>query len=89
MAAKYKKNLIDLSSKTVSIYATPKISTAFNIITADMNLVQGVKLVQVLEAMYEQGKKDGARSAFEAIGGKIKEAEKAIPHRNPGKPKKK
>ncbi len=89
MTTRYKKNLIDVGSRTIAVYASPKISTALDIVTAEMSLIQGVKLVQVLEAMYEQGKKDGARSAFEVLHGKIKEAEKAVPHNNPGRPKKK
>lgn len=89
MTARYKKNVIDLGDKKVAVYATPKISTALDIVTEDMTLIQGVKFVQLLEAMYEQGKKDGARTAFDALEGKIKEAQKIVPHRNPGKPKKK
>jgi hypothetical protein len=89
MAAKYKKNLIPMGGETVAVYATPKISSAFAGVTEDMTVYQGVKLVQILEAIYEQGKKDGARLAFEKLGEKIKEAEKLVPHRNPGKPKKK
>lgn len=88
MSDRYKKNLIELSDKkTVAVYATRKISTALETVTEDLTLYQGVKLVQLLEAMYEQGKKDGAKTAFDALNEKIKEAEKAIPHRNPGKPK--
>jgi hypothetical protein len=87
MAGKYKKNLIEIGDKKVAVYATPKLSTALEAITEDMTLYEGVKLQQILEAMYEQGKKDGARSVFDAIHDKMKEAEKAIPHRNPGKPK--
>ena len=88
MAAKYKKNLIPLRSQTVTVSASPKVSAAFNAVAADMNLFQGVKLGQLLEAVYEQGKKDGARTAFEVLSAKVKEAEKLVPHRSPGKPKK-
>jgi hypothetical protein len=87
MAAKYKKNLIPMKGKTVAVYATPKISSAFAAVTEEMTVYQGVKLVQILEAVYEQGKKDGARLAFEKLGEKIKEAEKLVPHHNPGQPK--
>jgi hypothetical protein len=90
MAGKYKKNIIDLGGdKQVAVYATAGVSHALEVVTEDMTLYQGGKLLKVLEAMYEQGKKDGARAVFDQMHGKLKEAEKAIPHRNPGKPKKK
>lgn len=87
MAGKYVKNLIPLKKKVVAVYASPRVSAAFHAVTADMNLYQGVKLRQLLEAVYDQGRKDGARGAFEATAAKMKEAEALVPHRNPGKPK--
>ena len=39
-------------------------------------------------AQEDQGKKDGAAEAFEAIGRGVKRAEEAVPHKNPGRPKK-
>ncbi len=87
MTARYQKNLIPLGDKDIEVYATPKISAAFELVTEDMNLIKGVKLAQVLEAVYEQGKKDGARSAFDALSAGMEAAQKAIPHKNPGKPK--
>lgn len=83
------KNVIPLGAQEVAVYATPRVSKALEEITEDMTLYHGVRLAQVLEAMYEQGKKDGARDAFTELDDKLKEVKKAIPHRNPGKPKKK
>jgi len=37
-----------------------------------------------VDALYQQGKKDGARDVFEAVDG----MKKTIKHRNPGQPKK-
>lgn len=89
MAAKYKKNLIPLArDRKVAVYASPRISAALDTVTEDMTLYQGVRFVQILEAVYEQGKKDGARAAFDELHAKVREAESAIPHRNPGKPRK-
>ncbi|MEJ7656956.1 MAG: hypothetical protein WKF33_07995 [Thermoleophilaceae bacterium] len=48
-----------------------------------MTVYEGVKLGQLLEAAYNQGKKDGARSVFELVD----DAKKEIPHRRPGRPK--
>ncbi|WP_110603199.1 hypothetical protein [Salinicola lusitanus] len=88
MAAKYQKNVIPLGpNKSVEIFATPKVSEAFEQVTEDMTLVKGVKLAQVIEAAYNQGKKDGARETFEAITTGLDDAKRAIPHKNPGKPK--
>jgi hypothetical protein len=89
MAARTIKNLIPLAGQQIAVYASPSISAAFKHVSDDMNMFKGVKLAQLLEAVYEQGKKDGARKAFEAIEGKFAEAAKAVPHKNPGKPKKK
>lgn len=89
MTARYKKNVVKFNDdKKVDVYATPKISHALELID-QMSLFEGVKLMQLLEVVYEQGKKDGARNAFAAIHAGVATAEKAIPHRNPGKPKKK
>lgn len=88
MAGKVVKNLIPMKNQTVAVYASPRVSAAFHAVTAKMNLFQGVKLGQLLEAVYLQGKKDGARCAFEEMNRKMLEAKSVVPHRNPGKPKK-
>lgn len=53
-----------------------------------MTLYHGVRFAQILEAVYTQGQKDGARNVFGELDKKIKEAQKVIPHRNPGQPRK-
>lgn len=82
------KNIIPLGSQEVAVYASPRVSKALEDITKDMTLYHGVHLAQVLEAVYAQGLKDGARGTFAEIDNKIKEAKGTISHRNPGKPKK-
>ncbi len=86
--ARNKKNIIPIQNGAVAVYASPRISKALDEITEDMTLYHGVRFTQILEAVYTQGKKDGARSAFDELDKKIKEAQKAIPHKNPGKPRK-
>lgn len=83
-----KKNIIPLQTGAVAVYASPRISKALDEITEDMTLYHGVRFTQILEAIYAQGKKDGARGAFEEVSKRFAEAQKAIPHKNPGKPKK-
>jgi hypothetical protein len=82
------KNVIPVASGELSVYASPRISRALTEVTEDMTLYHGVRLNQIFESIYNLGKKDGARDAFSEIDKKVKEAEKAIPHRNPGQPKK-
>jgi hypothetical protein len=69
---------------TISVYSGKRVADALTEISVNMNLYQGVKLSQILEVVYEQGKKDGARCVFEAVDG----VRATIPHRNPGQPKK-
>jgi hypothetical protein len=52
-----------------------------------MSLYKGVRLAQIFEAIYNQGKKDGAKAAFDEIGKGVAEAQRKIPHRAPGRPK--
>lgn len=82
------RNVIPVATGNVAVYASPKISKALSEITEEMTLYHGVRLNQIFEAIYNQGKKDGARDVFTELDKKVKEAQKAIPHRNPGKPKK-
>ena len=79
------KTVIPLAAgKEISIYAGKRVSDALAEISKDQTFYQGVRLSQVLEAAYEQGKKDGARDVFEQVDG-LKDQ---IVHRNPGAPKK-
>lgn len=88
--ARYKKINVPLNSAgNVAVYASPKVSDALSELIDDMSVYKGVRLSQVLEAVYEQGKKDGAADAFGRIEGAVEAAQKAIPHRRPGRPRKK
>jgi hypothetical protein len=84
--SRYIKVPIQLRQKTVPVYASPRIAEALKEVSMKMNVYEGVRLLQVLEAVYEQGKKDGARSAFEHIEGSLEGAKKLVPYRNPGRP---
>ena len=80
---------IPLKKDEVKVYASPRIAEAFKDVAMDMNMYKGVKLMQLLDAVYQQGKKDGARLAFESIDVQVREAKKGVPHQNPGRPRKK
>jgi len=73
-----------LPEGSVAVYAGVHIARALSEVTADMSLYKGVRLAELLGAVYVQGKKDGARYAREELD-KVWDQ---IPHRNPGKPRK-
>jgi hypothetical protein len=78
-------NIALVGKEEISVYAGKPIRDALFEISRDMNLYHGVRLAQVLAAVYAQGKKDGARSVFD----RVDVLKSAISHRNPGQPKKK
>lgn len=87
--ARYKITLVPLKNSEVKIYASPKVASALAELVHDLNLYQGVRFAEIVDAVYEQGKKDGARAAFTAVDTQVIEARKLIPHRLPGRPRKK
>ncbi|MBI4588299.1 MAG: hypothetical protein HY725_05635 [Candidatus Rokubacteria bacterium] len=86
--AHYSKIDIKLETSKINLYAGSRIAAAVEELAKNMTLYEGVRYAQILEAVYRQGKKDGASEAFEAVGKNLKAAELAIPHKNPGRPKK-
>lgn len=87
-APKYVGTSITLKTTSIKVYASPKVLSAFREVSEDMTLYKGVRLVELLEAVYNQGLKNGARAAFEKVDEGVSAAKKATPHRNPGKPRK-
>lgn len=89
MAGKYQATRVTLQDGgQITVYASPRIHEALSEVTGALNLYKGVRLAQVIEAVYNQGKKDGARAAFEALQKGLSQAQKLVPHRTPGRPKK-
>lgn len=88
MARGYKTAVVTLTESELTLRGGQKLVNAVETMTADMTLYQGVKFAQILEAVYEQGKKDGARVVFEELDGGVRDIKKRIPHRNPGRPRK-
>lgn len=78
-------NVSLVGTKKISVYAGKQIRDALSEISSKATLYHGVRLAQVLGAVYAQGKKDGARDVFEQVDG----LKSDISHRNPGQPKKK
>jgi hypothetical protein len=87
MPLRYQITTVAFKAGNVKVYATPKVKAALDELMEEMTLYHGVRLTQVLEAVYEQGKKDGARAAFEALDERVAEAKNNVPHKLPGRPK--
>ena len=85
---KYIRTDIQLVGHKIPVYASPRLAETFREVAYDMTMYKGVKLFQLLEAIYDQGRKDGARSAFDAVDAAVGGAKRQIPYRNPGQPRK-
>ena len=85
----YRTIHVQTPNESIAVYTSARIARAFEELAPSMNLYQGVRLGQLLEAAYRQGKKDGARAAFGEVAEHFDEAKKAIPHLPPGRPRKK
>lgn len=87
MAAKkgFKKLSVDLTGGTISLYVGSKVRVALEEITTDMTLYHGVRLAEVMQAVYNQGQKDGRREVVEEFE-RIRANLNYLP---PGQPKKK
>lgn len=82
-----KKVKVPLGKSGINLYTGSKIAEAVAGFLNEASLYDGVKRLQLLEAIYNQGRKDGAASAFTAAWAGMKQAERAVPHRNPGRPR--
>ena len=82
---RYKKFDVSLSTGDLTLYAAPRVLTALEQVTVEMSLYQGVRLAEVLKAVYEQGQKDGRKEMIE----KMDALKAGINYLPPGRPKKK
>ncbi len=74
--------------ESAAVYTSARVADALREITEDASLYHGVRLVQVLEAVYLQGRKDGAREAFEETDRGLAAVKSLVPHGRPGRPRK-
>lgn len=63
----------------VAIYASQRVLNALTEIKKDMPLYKGVRLSQVLEAVYEQGVKQGRHDILDEVAKRDKELMKLRP----------
>lgn len=78
---------IEVPNGELNVYANAKVARALEEVTEDMTVYHGVRLAEVLEAVHEQGVRDGRREVFEHID-EVKNTPE-LKHRNPGRPAKK
>jgi hypothetical protein len=89
MARGYRTIKVSLSKgATVNVYTSPKLADALQNIAGDLDMYHGVKLFQILEAVYNQGMKDGRDEVFQGLKKEVAQLEKALPHKRPGRPRK-
>lgn len=82
-----KKTLVPIGGgETVPVFASPKVALALQELTKDMSLYHGVRLAEVVKAVYKQGQKDGARRTFEELDDAVSGLKSRVPHRPPGRP---
>lgn len=79
------KTLVPIANGSIPVYAGVRVAHALQELTSDMDVYRGVRLAQLLEAVYQQGKKDGARKVRDSFEAMMKN----IPHLNPGQPRRK
>ena len=82
---KYKKFDVNLPQGPLWLYASPAVLKALREVTTDLTLYGGVRLAQVMKAVYEQGLKDGRREVVE----KFDAIKKGLRYLPPGRPKRK
>jgi uncharacterized protein (DUF2164 family) len=83
-AAKYKRVTVQLSKGKLSLYVGQRIHDAMREVLAKMKFYNGVRFFQVVEAFYEQGKKDGRKEMIE----KMDALKDKVNYLGPGRPKK-
>lgn len=86
--AKYRKFDVDLPTGTLTLYAGQKVLSALAEVTTHMTLYKGVRLAQVMKAVYEQGLKDGRKEVIEQIEQFEEKVKKETNYLPPGRPKK-
>lgn len=77
-----------MQNTQANVYTSPRVADALEDILAKATVYDGVKIAQILEAVYKQGEKDGARKAFEELDRGLASVKKQIAHKNPGRPRK-
>jgi len=68
---KYKKIQVRLPKRILALYTGQKVRSAILESTGNMTLYKAVRFGQIMDAVYEQGLKDGRREIIEQFDGTI------------------
>ncbi len=83
------KLAVNADGQKITVYTGAKVKAAFEEVYAKVDtLYHGVRFMEVIEAFYEQGKKDGRREMIEKMDA-LKTGVKYLPPGQPRKRKKK
>ncbi|MET0601669.1 MAG: hypothetical protein ABW167_06735 [Baekduia sp.] len=74
--------------KEIAVLASARTADALAEIVQNADLYDGVKLTQIMDAVYAQGRKDGAREAIGKVETELKAVQRQLAPRRPGRPKK-
>lgn len=83
----YRTVVVPGTKSEIRVFCSARVADALAQLTPGLSLYEGVKLWQVLEAVYAQGRKDGAREAFTELDRRYDEVKRLVPHRLPGRPR--
>lgn len=74
----------------VPVYASAKVGRAIDEVSGELDLYHGVRLMEILEAVYVQGLTNGRAEVFEAHEEQARQlrAREDLKHRNAGRPPK-
>lgn len=82
--SKERKCNVALSKGDITLYAGAKVQNALKEVTEDMAFYKGVRLSEVMQAVYDQGQKDGRKEIID----KIEAIKKGVNYLAPGRPRK-
>jgi len=85
---RYQKIDVELPKGEIQIYAGVKVRSAFDELKKDMTLYHGVRLYQVMEAVYEQGQKSGRKEILDTFDRLADNIKSRVNYLDPGRPKK-
>jgi len=87
--SKYKRMTVPLDSKhSLTLYVGQHTRNAVRDVFDDLHMYKEVKVIQVMEAYYEQGKKDGRKEMVETMDAMMDSVKSNVNYLGPGRPKK-
>lgn len=83
-----RKIVLDLPRQgAVPIYSNQRVLDALDEVMGDITTYRGVKLISVMEAVYQQGVKNGKEEVLDAQAAAMREVEKNLRPKKIGRPR--